>query len=102
MEIEEAKAKKRAYYQANKERIKAYAHNYRKATASGFSSVKRTIYALYDGDEFLDLGTKYYLADKFGFKPTYIAFLGTPYAMRHFEKNGARGLIAIKVEDDGE
>ena len=102
MEIEEAKAKKRAYYQANKERIKAYAHNYRKATASGSSWVKHTIYALYDGDEFLDLGTKFYLAEKFGFKPTYIAFLGTPHARKYFEEKGGKGLTAIKVEDDDE
>ena len=100
MEIEELRAKKKAYYEANKERIKAYERQHYKESKYAPKSARHTIYALYDGDEFLDLGTKFYLAERFGFQPTYIAFLGTPHARRYFEERGGKGLTAIKIEDD--
>lgn len=54
-------------------------------------------YALYKGEEFIDLGTKKYLATILGVKEQTISFYLSPtYRKRTTEKNGYR---VIKIEE---
>lgn len=56
-------------------------------------------YALYRGDEFVDLGTAEYLAGLMGVKPETVRFLATPtYAKRRTEGCA----IVIRIDDKEE
>lgn len=57
------------------------------------------MYALYKGDEFIDLGTIKELAKKLNVKPKTIRFYGTPSYQKRI-KNYSERLILIKIEDD--
>lgn len=62
---------------------------------------KENIYAVYKGDEFIDLGTRKELAEKLNLKPSTIKFLSTPIYRKRI-KDETNSLIAIKIEDDDE
>ena len=59
---------------------------------------KPKYYALYKGDEFIDLGTKKYLADLLKVNETTINF----YKSKAYRKRNKKGncYIVIKIEDD--
>lgn len=105
MELDEKREKWRAYSKAyrekNKDKVKAYNRSYQKGYTKGERKGRaHRIYALYNGDEFLDIGNKYELSDKYGLKPTYIAFLGTPYGRNEFIRKGAQGYTALRLDDE--
>jgi hypothetical protein len=52
------------------------------------------IYALYKGDEFIDMGTKKELAKKRGCSPDTIGFLASPSNFKRIKK---KGLLCIRV-----
>ena len=54
------------------------------------------IYALYKGDEFIDMGTKDYLAKLLNVKVRTILFYSTP---TYLKRNNGNGWVVIKVED---
>ncbi len=56
-----------------------------------------TEYAIYKGDQFIDLGTVSKLAQKFGVKPDTIKFWSRPSYLKRIKDNA---LIAIRIEDD--
>lgn len=57
----------------------------------------KSIYAIYDGDEFLTEGTAKEIADKLGIKPDTIYFYASStYSKRMVDKPNAR--IAIKID----
>lgn len=60
---------------------------------------KENIYAVYKGDEFIDLGTRKELAEKLNLKPDTVKFLSTPTYRKRI-KNRPNALIAIKIDDD--
>lgn len=60
--------------------------------------MRRMLYALYKGDEFLDIGTKYELAEKFDVEPKTIAW----YASPSYQKRTANGFVAERVGYDDE
>ena len=105
MEVDEKREKWRAYSKAyrakNKDKVKAYNRDYQKGYTKGKTKGRACrIYALYNGDEFLGIGTRYELAKKYGLQPTYISFLSSPYARKQFVDHGAQGYTALKLEDD--
>lgn len=55
------------------------------------------MFALYRGDEFVDVGTADELAERHGIKPSSIAFMATP--SYHRRKVGDR-LLAYKIGGD--
>lgn len=56
-------------------------------------------FALYRGDEFIDIGTAAELAEKMGVKPSTIAFYATPSNIRRANDAGyGNRLIAVKIE----
>lgn len=57
---------------------------------------RRKVYALYHGDEFVDLGTIVEIANRQGVKPNTIKFYATPSGQRK------RNWALIKIEDDEE
>ena len=59
---------------------------------------KPIYYALYKGDEFIDLGTKKYLADLLNVNVTTINF----YKSKTYRKRNKKGncYIVIRIEDD--
>lgn len=59
----------------------------------------KRVYAVYKGDEFIDLGTKEELAKKLGCKPESIAFMTTPCYKKRIKGKENR-LTVIKVEED--
>ena len=60
--------------------------------------MRKMLYALYRGDEFLDIGTKYELAEKFDVKPETIVF----YASPSYQKRTANGFVAERIGYDDE
>ncbi|WP_164905634.1 hypothetical protein [Latilactobacillus sakei] len=54
-------------------------------------------YAVYKGDQFIDLGTADYLANKFGVLRKTIWYWTAP---AYWRKNKGNSLIAIRIEDD--
>lgn len=62
---------------------------------------KENIYAVYKGDEFIDLGTKKELAKKLNIKPGSIHFYSTPTYRKRI-KDETNSLIVIKIDDDEE
>lgn len=62
-------------------------------------------YAIYQGDEFLDIGTVHELAEKFNVAPETIRFWASATHLRRAEKaDGKLGhrKIVIKIEEDEE
>jgi len=60
--------------------------------------MKKSIYALYRGDEFIDLGTAEELARKRGVSKNTIIFISSPtYKKRHKEYD--RVILAYKIEN---
>lgn len=57
-----------------------------------------TLYAIYQGDKFLDLGTKEEMAEKFGIKPETVRFLASPAKRRRDKRNNQ--MIAERIEVD--
>lgn len=60
------------------------------------------IYALYHGDEFLDIGNKYELGTKYNLAPTSIAYMGTPAGKAQFIKGGSKGFTVVRFEEGWE
>lgn len=56
------------------------------------------IYALYKGDELLEIGTKKELAEKFGVKTETIGYYSTPTYQRRTNPDKARRLVALDEE----
>lgn len=54
-------------------------------------------YAMYRGDQFIDLGTVTYLAEKYHKKKKSLKFLGTPSAHKRSTKNS---LLLYRIEND--
>lgn len=54
-------------------------------------------YALYKGDEFIDLGTKEYLASVLGVDKRTIDFYSYPVYQK---RTGGRGYVVFLIEDD--
>lgn len=57
----------------------------------------KTIYAVYKGDKFLDLGTVDYLSEKFKVKKETVWYWNSPSNKRKMKKNRK---VAIKIEED--
>lgn len=55
-------------------------------------------YAIYKGDKFIDLGTREYLAKRFGVTEKYISFLASPTARKRGKKEDSNKLIAVKLK----
>ena len=55
------------------------------------------VYALYRGDEFIDIGTKYELSAKYGIDIKTIAWCSTPTGKRLFYEHGATGLTSVNL-----
>lgn len=53
-------------------------------------------YALYNGDKFIDLGTKKYLTNLLGIKEKSIDFYMTP---TYQKRNNYKGWVVIRIED---
>lgn len=56
-------------------------------------------YALYRGDEFIDLGTLRELSERLGKNPKTILFYGTPANIRRSE-DGRNSYILIRLQED--
>lgn len=54
-------------------------------------------YAVYKGDQFIDLGTADYLANKLGVPRKTIWYWTAP---AYWKKNKGNSLVAIRIEDD--
>lgn len=65
----------------------------------GSKNKKHVEYALYKGDEFVDLGTAEELAKRRNVTVTHIHYLNTP---THKKRRGEQALCAYKIEDDEE
>ena len=66
---------------------------------------KEKLFALYKGDEFIDIGTAKELAKKRNVKPDFIKYLSTPANKRRIanRKNNnkpSKALISVKIEDE--
>lgn len=57
------------------------------------------MYAIYYGDQFIDLGTKKELADKYNIKTSTINFYMSP---AHRKRTEEKSWIVIKIEEDEE
>lgn len=65
---------------------------------------KEKIFALYKGEEFIDIGTAKELANKRNVNPEFIRYLSTPANKRRIanRKNNnkpSKALISVKMED---
>ncbi len=56
------------------------------------------IYALYKGDELLDVGTLEYLAKKFNVKIKTLLFYQTPTQKKRTSENKGRRLVRLETE----
>lgn len=52
-------------------------------------------YALYHGDDFIDLGTKKYLAKRLNVKESTITFYSSP---TYKKRTGERGYVLVKID----
>ena len=57
------------------------------------------VYALYKGDEFIDIGTKEEIAEKMGWKKTTISFYHSPANIKRSKGNRYLIVNAGEVED---
>lgn len=115
-EKKEAYLKRKAEYrEAHREKMAAYRRAYRKARRHGEEPPKEgkrkytriapahyRIYALYKGDEFIDIGDKFYLAREYGLTTDYIGWSATPTGKRRFYERGATGYTTVKLDDPDE
>ncbi len=57
-------------------------------------------YALYKGDEFVDIGTSAKLDEKYGISRDFLSFLVSPTGRRKCESaKKPRGWVALRLED---
>jgi dihydroxyacetone kinase len=56
---------------------------------------KEKVYALYKGDDLLEIGTKKELAEKFGVKAKTIAFYNTPAYQKRTSAEKGRRLVML-------
>ena len=56
---------------------------------------KEKVYALYKGDDLLEIGTKKELAEKFGVKAKTIAFYNTPAYQKRTSSEKGRRLVML-------
>lgn len=61
--------------------------------------MKQATYALYRGDDFVDIGTADQLAGKLGCKAETIRFYAAP-SYRARLKEGSKSLIAVRIEEE--
>lgn len=67
--------------------------------------MKEKLFALYKGEEFIDIGTAKELAKKMNVKSETIRFLSTPAKLRRIERRKnknkpSRAMICVKIEDE--
>ena len=55
---------------------------------------KENVYALYNGDRFIDIGTKKELAKKYNWTVSFVSFLGTSVNMK---RSNGRRLLVTKI-----
>lgn len=61
---------------------------------------RRRLYAIYDDDNFVDLGTKEKLAERLNIKPETVSWLASPSARKRYKKG--RTSVFIGFEDEFE
>lgn len=66
---------------------------------------KEKLFALYKGEEFIDIGTAKELAKKRNVKPDFIRYLSTPANKRRIanRKNNnktSKALVSVKIDDE--
>lgn len=59
--------------------------------------MSKSIYAIYKGDEFLDLGTVEEMAKKFNVKKETITFWASPANKRRIKN---KGKVAVRIDDE--
>lgn len=59
--------------------------------------MSKSIYAIYKGDEFLDLGTVEEMAKKFNVRKQTITFWASPANTKRVGKNGK---VAVRIDDN--
>lgn len=102
------KDRKRRYREAHKAEISAYNRAYRIAHGQDPGVRRRPYakgkeeYALYIGDELMGFGTRYELAETFGVSPKRIQWCSTPSGMRQVEAKGGTGMVAVRLDEEGE
>lgn len=57
----------------------------------------KAIFALYKGDEFLDIGDKDELAEKFGLSPNFIYWCSMPSGKKSFYEHGGTGYTSVNL-----
>lgn len=60
------------------------------------------IYALYRGDDFIDVGTATEIGKRQGMTPKSLRFLASPAYWRRLDGKGEHALLAIKLEEDSD
>lgn len=60
------------------------------------SDKAKQVYALYRGDEFIDVGSAAELAERHGIKPETIRWMSTP---SYHKRGSAEKLMAYKIEE---
>lgn len=90
-------ARKKLYRETHKEQIKLY-----NATHRVKKGRKVREYALYKGDDFVDIGSKVELGEKYGLSPDFIAWTTTPSGAKHCDCPNYQGYIAIRLGFVGE
>lgn len=63
---------------------------------------RESMFALYKGDEFIDLGTRKELAARHGIKPNTITFMASPAYAKRIEGREDAYLKAYRVEEEEE
>lgn len=102
---EERHARKVAYHkrynERHREEIRAKAKvEYEKNRGEPKKRGKKptpSVFALYRGDEFIDIGTKYELSAKYGIDPKTIYWCSTPAGKEAFYKHGGTGLTSVNL-----
>ena len=61
--------------------------------------MRASCYAIYKGDEFIDLGTLKELGEKLGIKPNTVYFYSTPTYKKRIKGPENKRLIVIKIGD---
>lgn len=59
-------------------------------------------YALYHGENFIDIGTADKLAKEMGWSEQFVRWLSYPTAMRRYDESNGNRYIAVKLTDDKE
>lgn len=61
---------------------------------------KKKEYALYKGDDFIDIGTKEYLAHLINVKPKTIQYLGSNAYKKKYDFNMKNKMVAVRLDDE--